>query len=74
MELDESIRQRLMTFQRAEITEHHIYRRLAQVIRPAENQHVLEQIARDELRHYHGWKQYTGQEVKPDHTFAWLSP
>jgi hypothetical protein len=42
MELDETIRQRLMTFQRTELTEHHIYRRLAKVIRPIENQHVLE--------------------------------
>jgi VIT1/CCC1 family predicted Fe2+/Mn2+ transporter len=72
MEMDETIRQRLVTFQRTEITEHHIYRRLAKVIRPAENQHILEQIARDELRHYQGWKQYTGQEVQPDRLKIWF--
>jgi VIT1/CCC1 family predicted Fe2+/Mn2+ transporter len=72
MELDETIRQRLMTFQRAELTEHHIYRRLAKYVRPAENQQVLEQIAQDELRHYHGWKEYTGQEVKPDRLKMWF--
>ncbi len=72
MELDETIRQRLITFQRTEITEHHIYRRLAKVIRPAENQQVLEQIAQDELRHYHGWKEYTGQEVRPDRLKMWF--
>jgi rubrerythrin len=72
MELDETTRQQLLTFQRAEITEHHIYRQLAQVVRPAENQRVLEQIARDELRHYQGWKQYTGQEVKPDRLKMWF--
>ena len=72
MELDESIRQRLITFQRTEITEHHIYRRLARAIRPTENQQVLEQIAGDELRHYQGWKQYTGQEVRPDRLKVWF--
>jgi VIT1/CCC1 family predicted Fe2+/Mn2+ transporter len=72
MELNESIRQRLNTFQRTEITEHHIYRRLAKVIRPAENQRILEQIAQDELRHYQGWKRYTGQEVKPDWLKMWF--
>jgi VIT1/CCC1 family predicted Fe2+/Mn2+ transporter len=72
MELDETIRQRLTTFQRMEITEHHIYKRLARVVRPAENQQVLEQIAQDELRHYQGWKQYTGQEVRPDQMQIWF--
>lgn len=77
MELDETIRERLMTFQRIEITEHHIYKRLAQVIHPPENQQILEQIAQDELRHYQGWKRYTGQEVRPDQLrirfYYWVS-
>jgi hypothetical protein len=72
MELDETIRQRLLTFQRIEITEHHIYQRLARVIRPPENQQVLEQIAQDELRHYQDWKRYTGQEVRPDQLKIWF--
>lgn len=72
MELDETIHQRLMTFQRIEITEHYIYRRLAKVIRSVENQQILEQIAQDELRHYRDWKQYTGQEVKPDQLRIWF--
>jgi demethoxyubiquinone hydroxylase (CLK1/Coq7/Cat5 family) len=72
MELDETIRQRLITFQRTELTEHHIYKRLAKVIHPAENQHILEQIAKDELRHHHDWKRYTGQEVEPDQLKIWF--
>jgi VIT1/CCC1 family predicted Fe2+/Mn2+ transporter len=72
MKLDETIRQRLITFQRIEVTEHHIYQRLAKVIRPAENQHILEQIAQDELRHYQDWKRYTGQEVRPDQMKIWF--
>jgi VIT1/CCC1 family predicted Fe2+/Mn2+ transporter len=72
MELDETIRQRLITFQRTELTEHHIYKRLAKVVHPAENQHILEQIAKDELRHHHDWKRYTGQEVEPDQLKIWF--
>jgi vacuolar iron transporter family protein len=49
-------------FQRIEITEHHIYKRLAKKIKDPENSKILSQIADDELRHYHEWKKLTGQE------------
>ena len=50
MELAPDIRQKLLLYQKIEITEHHIYRNLAKTARPAENRHVLERIAEDELR------------------------
>jgi len=52
MELAPTLRQKLLTYQKVEITEHHIYQRLAQTTRSPENRHVLETISRDELRHY----------------------
>ena len=70
MELDERLRQQLSIFQRNEITEHHIYTKLAGTVSP-ENKQVLEQIADDELRHYHEWKKYTGQDVQPDRLKMW---
>ncbi len=70
MELDEQLRQQLTLFQRNEITEHHIYTRLAGAVSP-ENRPVLEQIAADELRHYHEWKKYTHQDVRPDRFKVW---
>ena len=71
MEISASVKKQLLAYQRNEITEHHIYRRLARTIKSPENAAILEQIAADELRHYHGWKEYTGQEVKPDWWKVW---
>jgi VIT1/CCC1 family predicted Fe2+/Mn2+ transporter len=65
MKISDDIRQRLLAFQRNEITEHHIYNRLARTIKSPENRQVLEHIAADELRHYQTWRAYTQQEVMP---------
>lgn len=71
MEIPAHLMKQLLAFQRNEITEHHIYRRLARSIKAPENAAILEQIAEDELHHYHGWKHYTGQEVRPDWWKVW---
>ncbi len=52
-------------FQENEITEYHIYKKIAAKTRNPENKKVLEKIADDELRHYHFWKDYSGTEIKP---------
>jgi VIT1/CCC1 family predicted Fe2+/Mn2+ transporter len=70
-ELNESVKRQLLTFQRNEITEYHIYKRLARKIRETENAKILDQIAEDELHHYNGWKKYTGQEVQPNWWKVW---
>ncbi|MBI5933070.1 MAG: VIT1/CCC1 transporter family protein [Chloroflexi bacterium] len=72
MQLTENIRQKILIFQRTEITEHHIYSKLAKKISTPGNAKILQQIADDELRHYHGWKKYSGQEVKPDQFKIWF--
>jgi vacuolar iron transporter family protein len=66
MELTESLRQRLLAAQTNEITEHQVYRQIAARLKDSNNRRVLEEIAADELRHYHQWKTYTGQEVSPN--------
>ena len=71
MPQEESIGHILETFQRIEITEHHIYKRLARGIKDAENSEVLDQIADDELRHYEDWKKYTEREIKPNMWDVW---
>lgn len=71
MELTPELRQKMLTYQKVEITEHHIYQRLAQTAKSAENRQVLETIAGDELRHYQDWKQVTGQDVRPDRFAVW---
>lgn len=72
MQLSEDIRKKVILFQQTEITEYHIYKRLAQRIKSAENAKILGQIAEDELRHYNGWKEYTQEEVQPRWFFVWF--
>jgi vacuolar iron transporter family protein len=72
MELTESLRQRLLTAQTNEITEHQVYRQIAARLKEAHNRRVLEEIAADELRHYQQWKMYTGQEVSPNRFQVWF--
>ncbi len=71
MTINQQTKEQLLTYQRNEITEHHIYQKLAQTVRDSENSAVLVQIADDELSHYHDWQQYTGQDVKPDRFQIW---
>jgi VIT1/CCC1 family predicted Fe2+/Mn2+ transporter len=77
MDLSPEIRERLLTFQKVEITENHIYSRLAGVVKSPENRRVLEKIAADEMRHYEQWRRYTGESVAPDHAaiskYFWIS-
>jgi VIT1/CCC1 family predicted Fe2+/Mn2+ transporter len=71
MSIDEPLRRQLLVYQRNEITEHHIYRKLATIHGPA-NRAVLEQMAEHELRHYHVWRKYTQQDVGPNRFVVWL--
>jgi VIT1/CCC1 family predicted Fe2+/Mn2+ transporter len=72
MQLSESVRKQVLAFQQTEITEHHIYRRLAKKVDSPENAKIIEQIAEDELRHYNSWKKYTNQDVEPRWFFVWF--
>ena len=72
MQLSESVRKQVLGFQQTEITEHHIYKRLAKKINSPENAKIIEQIAEDELRHYNGWKKYTKQDIQPRWFFVWF--
>jgi VIT1/CCC1 family predicted Fe2+/Mn2+ transporter len=77
MDISNELRQQLLAYQKNEITEHHIYHKLAGTIRCAENRAVLEKIANDELRHYQAWLAHTQQAVRPDNrriwTYYWIS-
>jgi len=56
---------RVLAQQRAELTEHLIYRRLAALSRDERNRKVLETVAEDEHRHYQVWRSITGRDVAP---------
>jgi VIT1/CCC1 family predicted Fe2+/Mn2+ transporter len=72
MQLSESVRKQVLSFQQTEITEHHIYKRLAKKVASPENAMIIEQIAEDELRHYNSWKKYTNQDVEPRWFSVWF--
>ncbi len=72
MTISEKLRNRILTYQRNEITEYHIYQRLSKQVGSPENREILHEIAADELRHYNEWKEYTQKEVKPDRFKIWF--
>jgi vacuolar iron transporter family protein len=57
---------RLLALQKNEITEHHIYTKIATITPDPGNRDVLLRIAQEELGHYRIWRRYTGQDVDPD--------
>jgi VIT1/CCC1 family predicted Fe2+/Mn2+ transporter len=71
MSISEDVRSLLLAYQRDEITEHHVYKRLAKRIKSPQNRRVLERIAEDELRHYQEWRTYTGRDVQPERLKVW---
>jgi VIT1/CCC1 family predicted Fe2+/Mn2+ transporter len=71
MDISKEIREKLLVYQRNEITEHHIYVRLARTVKSPENRRILQEIADDELRHYRDWRAYTQQDVEPDRLEIW---
>ncbi|MFP4345604.1 MAG: VIT1/CCC1 transporter family protein [Anaerolineales bacterium] len=70
------IRKKLLALQKGEITEYHIYSRLADVTQDPHNRGIIQQIAEDEREHYRRLKKYTGKEVKPHrmriHFYYWI--
>ena len=62
----------LLSFQKNEITEYHIYTKIAAVTPEPGNRDVLVRIAREELGHYHIWRRHTGQDVEPDRVRIFL--
>ena len=75
--MSEREKTQLLEYQRNEITEYHLYRRLAAMQNSPENARILENIAEDEKRHYEQWKGYTGEDVRPDwakvRKYCWIS-
>ena len=71
MEQNKTIKNKILAAQKSEITEHFIYKKLAETIKDAKNREILEYISKDELTHYNFWKKQTGKELKPDKFKIW---
>jgi VIT1/CCC1 family predicted Fe2+/Mn2+ transporter len=59
-------KEKISTAQKNEITEHEIYHKLASLVKDKNNSKILEQISRDELRHYEFWTSLTQERVGPN--------
>ena len=72
MGIEDDLQEKLLGFQRNELTEHHIYSRLAVVVRSPENRESLARIAQQELDHYQFGREHTGRELKPSRLQVWV--
>ncbi|MBO3832572.1 MAG: VIT1/CCC1 transporter family protein [Candidatus Brockarchaeota archaeon] len=61
---DKDVANRVLAFQRNEITEHMIYNALSKRAKGSNSQ-ILKKMSEDELRHYGEWREYTGRDVAP---------
>lgn len=68
----DNVREKLLESQRNEITEHHIYKKLADSIGHEKNQKILRQIGEEEKEHYDFWRKYTDKDVGPKRLKVWF--
>jgi VIT1/CCC1 family predicted Fe2+/Mn2+ transporter len=69
--LDGEARQAALAVQRNELTEYHVYTRLADSARDEHNARVLRSIGEQELAHYRYWARLTGEESQPNRWRVW---
>ncbi|MBN2797491.1 MAG: VIT1/CCC1 transporter family protein [Clostridia bacterium] len=63
--IDENTRKKLLKDQQDEINAHHMYLKIAELIKDEHNKNIVKEVAKDELSHYERIKVVTGEEVKP---------
>ena len=62
--INPQLRKTILSAQRNEITEYHIYSQLGKKVKDKYNREILLKIAKDELRHHNFWKIITKADVK----------
>jgi predicted SprT family Zn-dependent metalloprotease len=77
LKLQTEHREKLIAFQKNELTEHHIYQRLARMVPNPTNREILQKIAAEELYHYRVYRKYTQIDVKANgfkiFLFSWCA-
>src|SRR3989339_698181 len=69
--IDSQVQNVALQSQKNEITEHIIYKKLAEIISDLNNKKILVEISNDELKHYNFWKNFSQKEVKPSKFQIW---
>ncbi len=65
-EIAGQLKEKILRSQKAELTEHHIYKELAKFVKDEGQKKILHKISDEELKHYQFFKSLTKKEVKPD--------
>ncbi len=69
---DQKITATLLRLQQGEITEYHIYKKIAAIQKVTHNRDVLDRIAQQEIGHYEIWKRYTHRDIAPNILRIWF--
>lgn len=69
--MDKKLQKIMINLQRVELTEHHVYMRLAERSKDPGNAAILRKIGMQEMGHSQYWQKKTGVEVKPDRWIIW---
>ncbi|MEA5006683.1 MAG: VIT1/CCC1 transporter family protein [Rikenellaceae bacterium] len=69
--MDKKLQKIMINLQRVELTEHHIYMRLAERSKDPKNAAILRKIGQQEKGHSLYWQKKTGVDVKPDRWTIW---
>lgn len=64
--LTPELKKQIIKAQQNEVTEYHIYKKLARKSKKRKHKNILNSIAEDELRHYRFWMKYSHTEVDPN--------
>lgn len=64
--MKEDTMNKILQYQKNEITEHILYAALAERV-SGKNSEIMKKISSDELKHYNFFKKITGKEIKPDY-------
>ena len=67
-----SIAKQIRQLQQGEITEYHVYLRIAKHTKDLKNRQILERIAEEEKAHYLVWTRLLGTEAKPNRFHLFL--
>ncbi|MCM8778184.1 MAG: VIT1/CCC1 transporter family protein [Candidatus Omnitrophica bacterium] len=66
MDLNPDLKKKILKFQKNEITEHFVYKKLANLSKDKKNAETLTRISQEEIRHYEFFKSITGEMVSPE--------
>ncbi len=61
-----------LKIQKGELTEHVIYRKLAEIVKDKSHSELLRRISQEEIEHYGVFKELTGVECQPDRVRVFL--